>query len=120
MIKTADNRRRFPRRLFNAPVGIIFDGKYKVVPGFEISEGGLLVQAPEAIKANSPIVVSFYVPGGRDFVTVKATVLYVKKPTAKSSGKSSIGVKFTNLQFTEKRSIRDYIADKTTIEVGWE
>jgi len=110
-------RRRFPRRRYSSPVGILFAGRYQVRHGFEISEGGMLCELFDSAQDQSPVVLSFYVPG-RDFVTVRGVVVYVKPPSEKMGGQASMGVKFQNLPFAHRRFIRDYIADKTQVEAA--
>ena len=68
------------------------------------------------VGEKSPIVVSFYVPE-RGFVTARGDVIYIKPPK-EGRPVPAYGVKFSALQFHERRFIRDYIADKTVVETA--
>jgi hypothetical protein len=106
-------RRRFPRRQFKHSVGLLFLGKYHIVSGLEIGEGGMLFECPQALIQNQHVVINFFVPE-RSFVTVTGEVLYSKPEGTEQ--KISVGVKFISLPFESKRMIRDYIAEKTSAE----
>ncbi len=118
----ADNtihRRRFPRRIFDHPAGVLNRGIFTVCEGFEISEGGMLTNQMENCVQGSIVVINFFIPN-RDFVTVRGEVVYIKPANPQQRGMPAMGIKFQNLQFREKRFIRDFIADKTQVEVGFD
>lgn len=110
-------RRRFPRRRFQNSVGVLCRGKFEMVLGSEIGEGGLLFLSGETFPVGADVVANFFVPG-RNFVTVRAQLIYAIPAKTGKNARLSYGVRFIGISFEAKRMIRDYIAEKTAIEAN--
>lgn len=105
-----ENRRSYPRRLFDRPVGVLLHGEYFSARGIDIGEGGISLKVRDQIAEGSRVVVSFQVPGG-EFVFVRGVVLQERK-----SGDGIYGVEFENLLFDRRREIRTYVSDRSASE----
>ena len=104
-------RRRFPRRQFNEPLGLLVRGKYFLVEGVEVGEGGMAFACDMALDKGQKVVLSFFVPR-QSFVSVTSEIIYLN-PTPQRKGFITYGIKYVNLDFDSQRMIRDYIADKS-------
>lgn len=107
--------RKFPRRRFRQDVGLLHRGKYTLVQGLEIGEGGMLVKFPDSVKAGDIIAISFFI-SQKGFVVVLGEVVYQKPEPGQEDPSYAMGIKFIDLEFEFKRHIRDFIALKTAEE----
>lgn len=100
-------KRKYPRRTFEAKVGVMIHGNYFVEGSFELGERGMLFETSVALRSLENMVISFVIPGGYVVMT-RAQVRYqIKKGlTAK------VGVEFTNITFEDRRKVRDFIAQR--------
>lgn len=105
---SAEQMRRFPRKDYFRKIGILFAGEYNVVQGIEISEGGMSFNTDIVFTADRECVLTFKIPNG-DFISLRAII----KHMTKSNGGLSVGVSFVQVPFSNKRQIRNYIADRT-------
>ncbi len=113
-------RRRFPRRQFYFSIGVLSQGRYDVVPGIEIGEGGLLLDSNRVLKVGSQVVLNFFIPQ-KGFVGVTGQIAHVTGANAEKKVKEfAYGIKFSNLAFENKRMIRDYIAELKSNETTGE
>ncbi len=99
--------RKYPRRTFEARVGVMIQGNYFVEASFELGERGMLFETSVALKSLANMVISFVIPGGHVVMT-RAQVRYqIKK------GKTArVGVEFTNITFDDRRKVRDFISQR--------
>lgn len=102
-------RRKYPRRAFPRGLGVLHAGRFAMSEGDEIGEGGLSFLLPEALPLESDVVVNFRIPSG-DFVSLRANVKSVR-PSSKQ-GLFIHGVAFTNIAFTHKRQIRNFVSER--------
>jgi hypothetical protein len=101
--------RRFPRRRFSAPAGLLVQGHYSIVMSGEVGEGGMLIKnADRNIPLKTGVVLNFYIPL-KGFVSVMGEKAY--------DNDYGTGFRFLDLSFESKRLIRDFIALKTANEV---
>lgn len=100
--------RKYPRKEFQRKIGILFGGLYQVVDGVEISEGGLSFQTDMVFAPNRECVLTFKIPKG-DFISLRGTI----KHMTKNQGFMNVGVSFIQVPFSNKRQIRNFIADRS-------
>jgi hypothetical protein len=100
-------KRKYPRRLFEAKVGVMIQGNYFIESSFELGEKGLLFETSVALKNQENMVISFVIPGGYVVMT-RAQVRY----QIKKGDVAKVGVEFTNITFEDRRKVRDYIAQR--------
>lgn len=113
------DKRRFPRRRFEKPVGLLFMGAYSYVRARELSEGGMSILSQGVLKVGDEIVCSLMLPNG-GFVIARGVVIYDRndyKSLNASPQKNYIyGLQFTRIEFDQKRAIREYVCAKTAQE----
>lgn len=109
MTKTSGGieKRKYPRRVFQAKVGVLIQGQYFIEGSFELGERGMLFETEMALKSMENMVISFVIPGGYVVMT-RAQVRY----QIKKGNKSRVGVEFTNITFEDRRKVRDFIAQR--------
>lgn len=100
-------KRKYPRRTFEAKVGVMIQGNYFVEASFELGERGMLFETSVALKSLENMVISFVIPGGYVVMT-RAQVRY----QIKKGQKAKVGVEFTNITFEDRRKVRDFIAQR--------
>lgn len=100
--------RKFPRKEFQRRIGILFAGQYQVVNGIEISEGGLSFTTDMVYSVDRECVLTFKIPKG-DFLSFRGLIKHITK----KEGVLTVGVSFLQLPFSNKRQIRNFIADRT-------
>jgi hypothetical protein len=109
------SKRRYPRRLYKKPVGILYQGRFWQATGEEIGEGGIGILSPENIPEGAQVILSLFVPGG-EMAVVRSTVRHNVK--ANTGDQVPLGLQFVDFAFKYKKKIRDYIAAKTEAEAG--
>ncbi len=100
-------KRKYPRRSFEAKVGVMIQGKYFVENAFELGERGILFETEIALKNNDNLLISFVIPGGYVVMT-RAQVRYCLN----KGNKLRVGVEFINITFEDRRKVRDFIAQR--------
>ncbi|NUM57286.1 MAG: PilZ domain-containing protein [Bdellovibrionaceae bacterium] len=100
--------RKFPRKDYNRPVGILFSGFYQKAEAIEISEGGMSFRIDVVLTVDRECVMTFKVPKGK-LVCLRAVVKHMKK----DRGQLIVGVAFKEVPFSNKRQIRNFIADRS-------
>jgi hypothetical protein len=109
-------KRKYPRRRYRQPVGILHRGKFWLTRGEEIGEGGLLVNSDRPIAQGEMVIISLFIPGG-DIAIIRSEVRYQFDSRASGSSIGNfIGFQFTSVIFKHKKKIRDYIAAKSEAE----
>jgi hypothetical protein len=96
--------RKYPRRIFENEVGILFQGKYYICGGGEVGEGGLSFYSSAGMKIGSKVIVTFQIDH-RVFMSEKAVI----KSIVKQDYGSLFGLAFLNISFENKRIIRTYV-----------
>jgi hypothetical protein len=110
MKKSGDSpQRRFPRRSFEKPVGVLTGGQYSITKSTEVGEGGISFNSEYALQLNDQVVVTFKVPGA-DFVAVRATIKNIRP--AKQQGHNNYGCAFNNIEPDKKRLLRAFISSQ--------
>ena len=104
-------RRRVPRRGIHKKIGLLFKGMYNICFGYEIGEGGMLVDSTEPLSIGHKLVLTIRIPGSIEAVSL-ASVVYVKEPSTPDD-KVKYGVSFENVDFEVKRQIRNFVASNT-------
>lgn len=107
-LNNTESMRKYPRKDFQRKVGILFAGEYQVVEGVEISEGGLSFKTDMVFATDRECVLTFKIPKG-DFISLRAVI----KHMTKSQGGLNVGVSFVQVPFSNKRQIRNFIADRS-------
>lgn len=102
-----EDLRRYPRKEFTRKIGILFAGDYRVVQGIELSEGGLSFSSELVYSVNRECVVTFKIPAG-PFISLRAFTKHMKK----IDGKIVVGVSFVMVPFSNRRQIRNFVADR--------
>ena len=100
-------RRRVPRRLFEAPIGMLLHGEYSLQRTYQVGEGGMMVSAPQDLAEGDRLVVSFYLPGV-PLIIVRGVVRSVIPENGEQAER--YGIEFENLGFQRKREIRNFVA----------
>lgn len=106
-------KRRFPRRRFRRPVGLLISGNYMMASAEEIGEGGISLNSPMDVTEGQQILVTFIIPGGEPAV-VRGEVRFHALRAGQNSFR--IGIQFMTIGFKQKKKLRDYIAAKTEDE----
>lgn len=107
-MKANEALRKYPRKEFQRKIGILFGGHYQVVHGVEISEGGLSFKTDMVFAQERECVLTFKIPKG-DFISLRGII----KHMTKNQGSLSVGVSFIQVPFSNKRQIRNFIADRS-------
>lgn len=102
-------KRRYPRREYLSKVGVLTQGKYFIQKTFELGEKGMLFESDIAFREGDKIICNFCLPDGYVVVT-QAIVRYITK--AKEETLSHIGIEFSNINFEDRRKVRDFIAQR--------
>jgi hypothetical protein len=105
-------KRRFPRRRYKQPVGILLQGRYTLAPGEEVGEGGLSLFAPSKAPDGHYVVVTFALEG--DLHIMKGEIRY---QVQQKDGTYLYGIAFQDIDFKYKKLIRRYIGAKTEDEL---
>jgi hypothetical protein len=108
-------RRKFPRRNFDNKVGVLCAGKYQVYSGLIIGEGGLSIKSREEFEAEVEVLLTFKIPGG-SMILIRAKIKNQFKLKA-DQNINEVGMQFINLQFSDKRLIRTFVAARSESEV---
>lgn len=108
-------KRRFPRRRFRRPIGILLDGNYHIVAGEEIGEGGLsLLHATDVLQGKN-LIVTFALED--EIHVMRGEIRYGLQRAGKGF---LLGIAFPNISFKYKKLIRRYIGAKTELELAEE
>ena len=108
----SEGRRRVPRRPIQKRIGLLVLGEYSICYGYEIGEGGMLVDSNIPMSVGQKMVLTIRIPGSIEVVSL-ASVVYIKEPKTPSE-KTKYGVSFENVDFEIKRQIRNFVASNTT------
>lgn len=100
-------KRKYPRRTFEAKVGVMIQGNYFIENSFELGEKGILFETSVALRSLENMMISFVIPGGYVVMT-RAQVRY----QVKKGNTARVGVEFTNITFEDRRKVRDFIAQR--------
>ncbi len=93
-------RRKYPRRQFGQPMGVLIQGKFLLVRSTELGEGGMAFDYKGDLEEGARVVVSFSLPSGQ-FICTKAMV--------RSQLGARVGVQFDDLPFQLRRIIRAFV-----------
>lgn len=110
-MKTKLAKRRYPRRKFYHPIGILLKGEYFIAAGKELGEGGMLIAAETVMEVGFHCLVNFKVPGD-GFCVVRCEV----RSEVEKDGEFLFGLRFLNLDYKARTGIRGHIAAKTMAE----
>lgn len=103
------NRRKYPRRNFKTAVGVLCLGHYNIWETGDIGEGGISVLADQSMPVGTEVCVSFQIPGGGDFVSLRASIRVCKD----EKGRFSHGLSFEDIAFGHKRQIRSFVSSRS-------
>lgn len=110
-INAGEGRRRVPRRTFETAVGVLLHGKYQTERAYQVGEGGMMVSMKSAkLSEGEYLGLSFYLPSGM-LVMVRGVVRSVVP--AGGNLPERYGVEFLNVEFQQKREIRNFVAAAT-------
>ena len=107
-------KRRFPRRRFRRPIGVLVDGIYKIGKGEEVGEGGLSVTFDSAFNVGKNLLVTFALED--ELHVMRGEVRY----SSPQGNEFVLGIAFRNIGFKYKKLIRRYIGAKTEQELALE
>jgi hypothetical protein len=110
------SNRRSPRRVFDSPVGVLHNGKYRLRLATHLSEGGMMVILDDSYKVKDLVLMTILLPAGGHAI-VRAELLY---SADLPDGKKGFGMRFQGLQLAQRRLIRNYISAKTQAEAELE
>lgn len=102
MAKPLYSRRKYPRRVYHAPVAILCASQFEMCNILQIGEKGMLFHSPNFYEEGQKIVASFFING--HFVSCQAHIVY------QVADLDHYGVEFDSITFEERREVRDYIA----------
>ena len=105
-------RRKFPRRNYKGAVGCLCLGEYNIFETGEIGEGGLSVICDQALPEGAEVCVSFQIPGGGDFVSLRAVIRTCKD----EEGRFNHGLSFEDVAFSHKRQIRSFVSARASTD----
>ncbi|MGZ3723200.1 MAG: PilZ domain-containing protein, partial [Bdellovibrionales bacterium] len=111
--KANNGRRRVPRRAFDAPVGMLLHGDYKMERAFQVGEGGMMICSTHPIEVGIQTVLSFFLTSG-SLIIVRGVVRSVVPAQGKFPER--YGIEFLNLGFQYKREIRNFVAAATRVD----
>lgn len=135
--------RRTPRRSYRRPVGILMGGRYVVVEGRSLSEGGVLFSLRDLkgelqirlddFQIGTSVAVSLILPAGPVMV-LRGAVIYHQdeaedgnqsaarrvSAAAISGPTKAIGIKFYIVPILQRREIRNYVSQKRAGELDVE
>ena len=106
-------RRRVPRRAFDASVGILLHGNYRMERSFQVGEGGMMISSASSLEVGTQTVISFFLISG-SLIIVRGVVRSVVQARGKLPKR--YGVEFLNLGFQYKREIRNFVAAATRVD----
>lgn len=106
-------RRKYPRRKFRRHVGVLVAGRYVLMQGHEVGEGGLAFVSDQKLATGQMLVVNFKIPHG-GLISVRAEIRNVR-PMGNSQ--HFYGCSFLNLKFEAKREIRTFVTARSASEV---
>ncbi len=109
------DRRRVPRRTFEAPVGVLLGGEYEIERTLQVGEGGMMIASSRPIEVGRNIVLNFYLPNS-SLIVVRAIIRSAKP--GEGGEPSRYGIEFMNLGFQAKREIRNFVASATAYEAA--
>ena len=107
-------RRRVPRRTFEANVGVLLSGVYKVEQAHQVGEGGMMIScSEEVLNEGRNLAMSFFLPSG-ELIMVRGIVRAVVP--AKGKNGARYGIEFLEVGFQYKRAIRNFVAAATRVD----
>jgi PilZ domain len=106
-------KRRYPRRGFRKPIGILYQGHFWLCLGEEVGEGGIGINSARTLPENALVIITFFVPGA-EIAVIRCRIRY--HTAAKIEGQTRLGLQFLDAGFELKKKIRDYIAAKSEAE----
>ena len=110
----ANVNRKYPRRLFSGPVGVLYKGRYVVTTGGSLGEGGISIYWPTSLPLEDMLVVTFKIPGDQ-LISIRAEVRNLTQSNVESHP-YHIGLQFVPLPIGEKRRIRNFISSRPDSE----
>lgn len=110
----ASFKRKYPRRLFNGAVGVLYKGTYEVTNGLSLGEGGMAFLWPKALPIDDTILVTFKIPGDT-MIAVRGDLRNSKK-WDQDPNIFVVGVQFLPLPIAEKRRIRAFVSSRLETE----
>jgi len=101
-----ESRRRYPRVQFQSYVGLLLLGRYEVVMGNELGEGGMSFLYHRPVELAQKILVTL--PNSKNnFHCLQAEV---RNCSRKESGVYTVGSQFLDITFDVKREIRSFVS----------
>lgn len=103
-------RRRVPRRNFEAPVGVLLNGKFSMERTYQVGEGGVMISCQRGIKVGTQVVTNFYL--NTSLLIIVRGVVRAIIP-AQGQLPERYGIEYLNLGFHYRREIRNFVAAAT-------
>lgn len=113
--------RRTPRRSYRRPVGILIRGRYEVLEGRSLSEGGVMVAlmdgtdrrhlprfSAEDLPVGARLTASIILPTG-SVIVLRGEVIYHQGDEKVGH---TVGIKFDGVPLHQRREIRNYVSSK--------
>lgn len=98
-------KRRYPRREFLRPMGILYQGNYFVIQAVEIGEGGMSFETDLVLDPDHQMVVHFRVPSGA-YAFIRAEI----KGSQKIQKRILYRLAFVEVELSIRRQIRAYVS----------
>lgn len=107
-------KRRYPRRVFNGLVGVLYRGQYTLTQAGSLGEGGLSIFWPQSLPVETLVVVTFKIPGDT-LISIRAEVRNSTK-TKEGPHPYHLGLQFVPLPIGDRRRIRNFISSRPDSE----
>ncbi len=111
------NAKRFPRRLYERPVGVLCDSKYTMEFSVNVGEEGMLVRSSRHLKEGQNVLLNFWMDKF-GYIIIPAQIRWVKD--AEGSKDQFFGLLFLKVSFDCRRALRTFIAAKPKEELELE
>lgn len=105
----SSNRRRVPRRRFEAEVGLLIGGSYLVGRAHQVGEGGMMISGDLFLRVGRSLVLNFYL--NQVMIIVRGTVR--NEIPGQGDEPKRFGIEFENLGFQFKRELRNFVASQS-------
>lgn len=107
-------KRKYPRRIFQNSVGVLYKGTFSITTGASLGEGGMAFHWPNPLQLDHSLIVTFKIPGD-NMISIRADVRN-SKPSDQDPSQLLIGIQFLPLPIGEKRRIRAYVSSRVENE----
>lgn len=116
----AGDRREDPRYALSLAITMRGDNNFYTGLSENISESGVFIATQHVLPLGTPVLLSFTLPGGKEPISLTATVRWVRGPEASATGaslfgdhqtdvKPGLGVEFVEVDARASEAIRAFM-----------